>query len=165
MGVCIQCDNEALKDSDYCAVCEEREFKKIRSWLFVPAIGLLVSLIAIIVSINTTTKVLMEHYSVIGTGPKALLIYELVFYIAMFAYTLFVCGLFFRKKRQLPRFYIGFLLIWLVFYGVDLLLAHYLIGLPFVFETVKALIRNAISAAIWVPYFLISGRVKRTFVR
>ncbi|SCC31142.1 Protein of unknown function [Kosakonia oryziphila] len=133
--------------------------------MFVPAIGLLVSLIAIIASINTATKVLMEHYSAIDTGPRVLLIYELVFYSAMFAYTLFVCSLFFRKKRQLPRFYIGFLLIWLLFYGVDLLLAHYLIALPYVFETVSALIRNAISAAIWVPYFLISERVKRTFVR
>lgn len=26
--LCIQCENEALKDSDFCAVYEEREFKK-----------------------------------------------------------------------------------------------------------------------------------------
>ncbi len=24
----IQCENEVLQDSDFCAVCEEREFKK-----------------------------------------------------------------------------------------------------------------------------------------
>jgi len=41
MAVCIQCDSEALKGSDYCAVCEEREFKKIRGWLYIPALGLM----------------------------------------------------------------------------------------------------------------------------
>lgn len=34
--LCIQCENEALKDSDFCAVCEEREFKK-NSWLAILA--------------------------------------------------------------------------------------------------------------------------------
>ena len=42
--LCIQCENEALKDSDFCAVCEEREFKKIRGWLYLPAIGLVLTI-------------------------------------------------------------------------------------------------------------------------
>ncbi len=165
MGVCLQCDNEALKDSDFCAACEEREFKKIRGWLFVPAIGLVLSLIGNVVSINTSMRILMEHYGAISGKWQALLIFELVFYIAMFAYTLFVSSLFFRKKRQLPRHYIAFLLLWIAFFAADLLLAHQLVHFPFVYDTVKAVVRSVVSAAIWVPYFLISDRVKRTFVR
>ncbi|MDN2487384.1 DUF2569 domain-containing protein [Kosakonia sacchari] len=165
MGTCIQCDKDALKESDFCAECEAREFKKIRGWLFVPAISLVLSLLTIVVSINTTVKALMENDGAFVGGQKGLLIFELVFFVAMFAYTLFVSSLFFRKKRQLPRFFIGFLLLWLAFYGMDLVLAHQLMGLPYVYDNVKPLLRNVVSAAIWIPYFLVSVRVKRTFVR
>lgn len=165
MGVCINCDNEALKESDYCAVCEEREFKKIRGWLFVPAIGLVLSFLGVIVSINTSVRVLMDHYGELISGQKTLLFLELAFFVAMFGYSLYLGSLFFRKKRQLPRFYIGFLLLWLAFYALDLLLAHYLLQLPYSYENVKALIRSAVSAAIWIPYFCVSVRVQRTFVR
>jgi hypothetical protein len=123
------------------------------------------SLLGSVVSINASIRILLEHYSAIGGSLKALLTFELVCYIALFAYTLFVSSLFFRKKRQLPRHYIAFLLAWVVFYGADLLLAHQLANFPFVYDTVKAVVRNVISAAIWVPYFLVSDRVKRTFVR
>ena len=61
MGTCIQCDKDALKESDFCAECEAREFKKIRGWLFVPAISLVLSLLTIVVSINTTVQELMEN--------------------------------------------------------------------------------------------------------
>ncbi|WP_039055551.1 DUF2569 domain-containing protein [Enterobacter sp. Bisph1] len=165
MGVCINCDNEALNESDYCAACEEREFKKIRGWLFVPAIGLVLSFLGLIVSINTSVRILMDHYGELISGQKTLLILELVFFVAMLVYSLYVGSLFFRKKRQLPRFYIGFLLLWLAFYALDLLLAHYLLQLSYSYEIVKALIRSAISAAIWIPYFRVSVRVQRTFVR
>ncbi|MDZ7322702.1 MULTISPECIES: DUF2569 domain-containing protein [Kosakonia] len=165
MGICIQCDKEALKESDFCAECEAREFKKIRGWLFVPAIGLVLSLLSVIVSFSATLKVVMEHYSVLVGGQKGMLVFELVFYGVMFAYTVFVGSLFFRKKRLLPRFYIGFLLLWIAFHGVDVWLAHQVFDVPYVYDTVSSLLRSVISAAIWIPYFVVSERVKRTFVR
>jgi hypothetical protein len=39
--ICIQCDNEALKGSDYCEACEAKEFKKIGGWLYLPRWGCL----------------------------------------------------------------------------------------------------------------------------
>jgi len=70
MAVCIQCDSEALKGSDYCAVCEEREFKKIRGWLYIPALGLIATIIVNLISINFTLRFLMENFALIGSGQK-----------------------------------------------------------------------------------------------
>lgn len=68
--LCIQCENEALKDSDFCAVCEEREFKKIRGWLYLPAIGLVLTILANMISINFTIRFLMENIAQIGHAQR-----------------------------------------------------------------------------------------------
>lgn len=165
MGVCIQCDNEALKDSDFCAVCEEREFKKIRGWLYLPALGLVLTILANLFSVNMTMRFLMEHYAGISNAQRAILFFELFSFIAMFGYAIFVSSLFFRKKRQLPRYYIALVVVGTVFLAIDLLLGHQYLAVPYVFDTVNPLLRSVLGACIWIPYFLVSERVKRTFVR
>ena len=57
--ICIQCDNEALKGSDFCEACETKEFKKIGGWLYLPALGLLVALVLSIFAINNTARALL----------------------------------------------------------------------------------------------------------
>lgn len=165
MGICIQCDSEALNGSDFCAVCEEREFKKIRGWLYLPAIGLVLTILANMMAVGYTTRILMEHFAFIGGIQKAMLFFELFSFIGMFGYAIYVTSLFFRKKRQLPRYYIGLVVIGVLFVAIDLLLGHQYLDVPYVYDTVKPLIRNVLSACIWIPYFLVSERVKRTFVR
>lgn len=165
MAVCLQCDNEALQGSDFCATCEEREFKKIRGWLYVPALGLVLSIIANIMGINFNLRFLMENDALIGGTQKAILYFELLSFLGMFAFSVYVSTLFFRKKRQLPRCYIALVLIGVAFVGIDLLLGHLYLDVPYVYSTVQPLVRNVLSACIWVPYFIVSERVKRTFVR
>lgn len=165
MGVCLQCDNETLKESDFCAACEAREFKKIRGWLYVPAAGLIFSILGNIVAINFNLRFLMDNASLIGDTQRALLLFELFAYVAMFGFAVYVSSLFFRKKRQLPRCYIALLLSGVAFVGLDLLLGHIYLDVPYVYAAVQPLIRNLVSACIWVPYFIVSVRVKRTFVR
>ncbi|EKO4963229.1 DUF2569 domain-containing protein [Escherichia coli] len=163
--LCIQCENEALKDSDFCAVCEEREFKKIRGWLYLPAVGLVLTILANMISINFTIRFLMENIAQIGHAQKGILFFELFAFIGMFSYGIFVSSLFFRKKRQLPHHYIVLVGIGTIFVAVDLLLGHIYLDVPYVFDTVKPLVRNVFSACIWIPYFIVSERVKRTFVK
>lgn len=165
MGVCIQCDKQALKDSDFCADCEDREFKKIRGWLYVAALGLILSILSAILSINTSIRVLMEYYAQIDSARRGILFFELFAWLGLFGFSVFTSSLFFRKKRLLPRCYIALLVMWVAFMAIDLLLAHQFLGVPYIYATVQPLIRNTLSACIWIPYFIVSVRVKRTFVR
>ena len=73
-------------------------------------------------------------------------------------------SLFLRKKRQLPVTYIIFLLYGVVFVGVDLWLANALMNLPIDYDDTRSLIRAIVACCIWIPYFRVSERVKRTFV-
>lgn len=79
----------------------------------------------------------------------------------------FIAFLFFSKKKIFPRWYIGMLLFTLVFILIDALAIKSVLPNEPVFdaETVKELGRSLIATLIWVPYMLISKRVKATFVK
>ena len=163
--VCIQCASDALEGSDFCADCEDREFRKIRGWLIVPAISLVLSVLINLLSIAAMLRLLIEHHSGMSGTVNAVMLFELLAFIGMFLFSLYVAGLFFRKKRTLPRSYILFLLIGLAYVTVDMLLGHYYLHVPINYEALKPVVRNLVSCAIWIPYFLVSVRVKRTFVK
>ncbi|MGO3566201.1 MAG: DUF2569 family protein [Serratia grimesii] len=95
MTTCIQCDNQALQDSDFCADCENKEFKKIRGWLFVPAFGLLISIIGHIVAITNTLKIALNHYDVLQVALKGILFFELFSFIGLFLLSIYTTSLFF----------------------------------------------------------------------
>ncbi|WPU22606.1 DUF2569 domain-containing protein [Cedecea neteri] len=165
MATCIQCDNEAIKGSDYCPACEEKEFKRIRGWLYVPALGLVLSVLFNFIAFVNTLKLFINNYSVLIGEAWWTVLFEVVGFAGLFVAAIYVSSLFFRKKRQLPRYYIVFMVAGIVFQVLDLYLARVLFDVPFDFDNAKALMRSFLGACIWVPYFCVSERVKRTFVR
>jgi len=84
-------------------------------------------------------------------------------------YAVFCLVQFFRKKKSVPRLMIVFYLLLLLLAGAT----YYLIlGFPElrqspedVWNATMALVRTVVAVAIWIPYFLLSVRVKNTFVR
>ena len=165
MAICIQCDNEAIKDSDYCAACEEKEFKRIRGWLYVPALGLVLSILFNFMAFVNTLKIITNNYDYFTGAAWGVLIFEAVGFAGLFASAIYVSSLFFRKKRQLPRYYIVLFVAGIVFQALDLYLAKAFFDVPIDFDAAKTLMRNFFGACIWIPYFCVSERVKRTFVR
>lgn len=93
--------------------------------------------------------------------------YEIVGSTFFFVGSVVLAWLFFTKRRILPPALIAFLLFGAAFDWGD----YWLTGMiPFVAESgegpgMRDAIGSTISAAIWCPYFLISERVKNTFVR
>jgi hypothetical protein len=74
--------------------------------------------------------------------------------------------LFFRKSRRVPMLMVVWLLANTGGQIVDLLLAQQIAAVAALPDNdgIKELSRSVVGLLIWVPYFLVSKRVKNTFV-
>ncbi|MGD8576108.1 MAG: DUF2569 domain-containing protein, partial [Thiohalophilus sp.] len=74
--------------------------------------------------------------------------------------------LFFKKHFLFPKVYIALALLTLVFIPLDSWLVTFIMPNEPVFDpdTTKEFARSLVSSMIWVPYMLVSKRVKATFV-
>ena len=61
-----------------------------RGWLYLPAIGLVLTILANMISINFTIRFLMENIAQIGHAQKGILFFELFAFIGMLSYGIFV---------------------------------------------------------------------------
>lgn len=98
-------------------------------------------------------------------GP--LIIFEVVANLALFVFTLWLIWLFFNKSKRVPKLIIIWLVLLAAMQTIDLLFANQIPAVaaqPTDPESIKDLIRPVVSAAIWIPYFLKSKRVKNTFI-
>ena len=99
---------------------------------------------------------------------KPVLVFELASSSAILGLNALVVVLFFRKQRVFPKVIIlGIPIIFIL-----ILIGYYLSGLiPAIAESsdyskqMSSLIVRFIALHIWIPYFLLSERVKKTFVR
>ena len=96
-------------------------------------------------------------------GP--LLIGEIAVNSAIFLASLYLIYLFFAKHRWFPSAYIGIVMFSLVFIPADAWLVSIVLPEEPMFdpETTKEFVRTLIGAVIWIPYMLVSKRVKATF--
>lgn len=146
-------------------------------WLILPLIGLVISPIRIGLMIATTylpifsdgsweylTDRNSEGYHPLW-GP--LLVGEMVFNTFFVMYSLFLLVLFFMKHAWFPRAIIIFYLSNLLFIVADAAVVGMVpgLGLEVDGEVTQEIVRGLVGTAIWVPYFLVSRRVKNTFVR
>jgi len=96
-----------------------------------------------------------------------ILIGEISIHIALIIAWLFIAFLFFSKKKLFPKYYIGILLFTLAFILVDALAINTVLPEVPIFnaDTTEEFVRSLIIALIWVPYMLVSKRVKLTFIK
>ena len=155
---------------------EKVESKKIGGWLILVGIGVALSpLVQLITTIGTFapifTEGVWESLTTVGSDQfhpmwRPLLIGEMVFNAVMLFATLYLAYLFFSKHYLFPRFYIGIVLSSLVFIVFDAWLVSRIFPSEPMFDqqTTEQVVRSAGAAVIWVPYMLVSKRVKATFV-
>jgi hypothetical protein len=97
-----------------------------------------------------------EAYHHIGAP---LIIFKLVGNAFFLIFDIVLIFLFFAKSYRFPDLMIAFIASYLLFVvGADVIPEG---GA----ESVKVLCRTIIGAVIWIPYFLVSKRVKNTFVK
>ena len=152
------------------------ELKGLSGWLILVGIGvvlvpirLLANTVPIYLPIFTdgtweaVTTVGSEAYNPL-LGP--LLIGEIVFNLGMVLASIYLIYLFFSKHSRFPTFYIIIVVVSLIGILLDAWLISSVVPSEPMFdsETTKEFFRVLIGGFIWVPYLLVSKRVKATFV-
>jgi hypothetical protein len=170
----IDFENYPRQESEI--VKEENKLKGLGGWLIVVGIGTVLSPIRILISsVQTNLPIFKdgtwEALTTVGSeaynpflGP--LVIGEIIFNIGLVVVSTYMIYLFFAKHYLFPRFYIAVIAISLIFILLDAFLVSSLLPNEPMFdtETAKEFGRLLISGLIWIPYMMVSKRVKATFI-
>jgi hypothetical protein len=154
-------ETERTQPIDDSAVAGEQGVS-LGGWLLVPAIGLVV--------VAPVALARLVHFASIysgatGTDRGVAAFHEAAFHLVVFVLVARAAILFFGRRRTAPSAMITLLVAAVVIHTVVLTI-ELTTGLGvFAIETGKALARDTVVAAIGIPYFLRSERVKATFVR
>lgn len=154
----------------------EQHYPNIRGWLLLVAVGLILLPLQLV---GTLVVDLLPAFSKDGwallTTPGTpvyhplnapILIFELVGNSLLLVGALTLAVEFFRKRKRVPLMIVVFLLFALLFYVGDYFAAHLLAAVASQSESepVLDLAIAALACGILVWYFLVSKRVKGTFV-
>jgi len=155
----------------------EKKLNGLGGWLTLVGLGIIISpfsLGAWIFSMYSDVFSNGSFYILTTPGTDAynilwmpLLIGEMLINIILVAAWLFIGFLFFSKKINFPKWYIGILIFSLVFIVLDAFAIKLVLPDEPIFDpdTIKEFSKNLLSALIWIPYMLMSKRVKLTFVK
>lgn len=84
--------------------------------------------------------------------------------LALFVLIVITTIFFFQKRKKAPTLYISLLIANIASQGLMILLMYKVFELPVESEYIFDIIRSVFHAVIWISYFKISVRVKKTFV-
>jgi len=156
---------------------EEKSYAGIRGWLILPLVGLGIAPLQISFMLYRNMMPLFtKGYWEVLTTPgletyhplwAPLLMYEIAGRTGFLMFSLVLLGFFLRKSRRLPKLIIICLVLNLLFVAGDLFFSGMI---PAIAEQEAAgeggdLVRALVGVVIWVPYFMMSKRVKQTFVK
>ncbi len=162
---CTKCGVEIPQEREFCDTCEEKNLRKIGGFLFLPLIGLVVAAASYLFAMNDAFKFMTENYSHLEINAKIFFILSLAIYIGEFLFTIIVLSFFLKKKKSLPKLFILFLISVIATLSLNVYMLYIFIpGVKIGYNELIPIFRNIISALIWIPYFLKSVRVKRTFI-
>ncbi len=134
--------------------------EKIGGWLYLPASGLVLggmfSVVGILFSFGIASDLPSRYQGVFALN--------LLVNIGITAFVIFAAVRFFARSRKAPTTMIALIITNIVASAVLVIINLAADAEPFAVVYGKALVKGVIGAAIWIPYFRVSKRVKRTFV-
>lgn len=146
---------------------ELTEGRPIRGWLILVCIGLCVTPLRLVYSMilsgfftqSLWLSIMAYHHA----GLIWLVIMELIGNLFSLVFYVFLLFLFFQRRNTFPVAFI-----FICIFNVLFLLGDHFISRAIIDTTPAAFSRNSIGmilySCIWIPYFLISKRVKETFI-
>ncbi len=155
----------------------ENKLDGLRGWLILVGIAVVFTPIKLLVTFFTVFKPIFENgtwevltsYGSIAYNPiwAPLLIGEIAFNAALITASIYLVFLFFTKHHFFPKLYIAIVSASLIFIPLDAWVLTKAIPNEPLFDpqTTKEFMRTLIGALIWIPYMLVSKRVRTTFVK
>ena len=155
---------------------DNNDLKGLRGWLILVGIGV------VIAPIRLALELMPLYYDIFTNGSfevlttpgsnayhpmwAPLIMFETVFNSLIILASCYLIYLYFSKHYLFPKVYIAIISLTLIFIPFDAWLLSYVMPDEPIFdaETTKQFVRTLVGAVIWVPYMLISQRVKATFV-
>ena len=152
-----------------------KSYSKIGGWLILCAVGLVLypaqSLYSLITELIPV--VFSDNWAALTspTNPgyhslwAPLVIAELVGSIGFFICSIVIVIFFFRRHHWAPKLIIVFMIANMIFVGADYFIINFfLIRTNSVnVDTTVNFVRTVVAGAIWIPYFMFSRRVEKTF--
>lgn len=138
--------------------------QEIGGWLWLAVLWLFVGVMSYLISAIDLQGMLRGSYGNLADPQVRMLLFNLGASVGLLGYGVYVAFLFYQRKRILPFAVITLMIAELILSGIDLLLLDYLLFFPLGIESALSVFRALIVAAIGIPYFCFSRRVKRTFV-
>jgi hypothetical protein len=164
-------------------ISQDHNLKGIGGWLILVIISLILTSLISMVYISSDIMYFFEPdnwYAITTYGSEAyhplfgpLIIYELIINFTLILFPIFLLFLMFKKSRLFPKFMIIYLIGGVILHFIDFSLCYVVFStVPVLAETfdetmyslIQGSVQVIVSAAIWVPYFIYSKRVKVTFL-
>jgi hypothetical protein len=142
--------------------------EKIRGWLYLPAFGLVVGCIINAIMLCAGSVAFYYPSERAGLTGRELVAAYVVLKLCVMAFFVYATVRFFGKKRNAPAAMVSLLIAQIAAYG--LLTAMFLEfqdpdnQLPLTGIILYEFAGGIVAAVVWIPYFRVAERVKRTFV-
>ncbi len=144
----------------------------IGGWLILPMLGLVLTLLRLAAEFYLTFLPLFTDrgWDYVSSPDRhdlfmPFILAECVINVALSIFTLWLIYLFFTKSWRLPGLFITWLVVALLVQVADLIGVIGLLDSALTNADFRDLGRALAAAIIWIPYFMVSKRVKNTFVR
>jgi hypothetical protein len=138
-------------------------------WLMLAGLALVISPLVILgttIAGNVPLLTNSDSRAFLQTHPilEGLIVFEIISNLIFVALLGALNFLFFTKKHSFPTYMILYLALQLIAVSGDFLAVHSVMPSVHTPASYNAITRSLLGAAIWIPYLLISRRVKVTFV-
>lgn len=145
-----------------------RKYTSIGGWMFLPMIGLILTPLRVMYEYQDAGFLdgyIWNNLDALGGGFTMVLIYEMIYNLALVVSSVFLLTLFFKCRTSFPNLYSIYLISQIFLLPFDWLLVDIFVdgteGIAS--EDTTDLGRSIIGVLIWVPYFKFSARSKETF--
>lgn len=156
-----------------------KEYEHLRGldgWLILVGLGLLLAPIRMLISVVPFYSSYLQEgvwaelmdpaseFYIRYFGP--LLISEMAINFLLLTASIYLIILFFSKHHTFPKVYIFLLVLPLIYLPLNAWIASTLLSVKPIFDewVVRDIVVSFISCCIWIPYLLLSKRVRVTFV-